>query len=105
MIFDNENHQIFSLKHFQKSCKQDNRIYKKTYKENYHPANFPSLSFLGKIFKEIILQDAINLFSENNFLEGKNVFAYQKKQEHIKSFNYVVEQMRNTTPSGKYVKW
>lgn len=56
---------------------------KKAYKENYHPANFPSLSFLGKIFKEIILQDAINLFSENNFLEGKNVFAYQRKQEHI----------------------
>ena len=83
MIFDNENHQIFSLKHFQKSCKQDNRIYKKNKERKLSPANFPSLSFLGKTFKIIILQDAINLFSENSFLEGKNVFAYQKKQEHI----------------------
>lgn len=78
MISDNENHQIFSLKHFQKSCKQDNRIYKKNIERKLSPANFPSLPF-----KKIILQDAINLFSENSFLEGKNVFAYQKKQEHI----------------------
>ena len=55
---------------------------KKPDKESYHLENsYRSISLsniLGKIYKRIILQRAMNILEENKFFEGKNLYAYQK---------------------------
>ena len=69
--------------YFPKPWKKENRIYlKKPDKESYHLENsYRSISLsniLGKIYKRIILQRAMNIFEENKFFKGKNLYAYQK---------------------------
>ena len=62
---------------------------KKTDKDNYHIPNSykPILlsNIMGKIFEEIVLQEAVNLLTESNFLMEKMSMRIKKIRMHLKS--------------------
>ena len=97
----------YLLGYFPKCWKQDNRIYiKNPDKANYHlPNSYRSISFsnfLGKVYEKIIEQEAINVLTENNFFDGKNIFAYHKNKNSSQTLLPLVEQMSDAISSGKY---
>ena len=97
----------YLLGYFPKCWKQDNRIYiKNPDKANYHlPNSYISISisdFLGNVYEKIIEQEAINVLTENNFFDGKNIFAYQKNKIPSQALLPLVEQMSDAISSGKY---
>ena len=84
-----------------------NKIIEYTLKKaNYHlPNSYRSISisnFLVKIYEKIIQQEAINVLTENNFFDGKNVFAYQKNKNSSQAILPLIEQMLDAISSGKY---
>ena len=88
----------YFLGYFPKLWKQENWIYlKKPDKESYHLENsYCSISFsniLGKINEGIILQQATNILEENNFLKGKNLYAYQKNKNASQALLPLIEKM------------
>ena len=86
----------------------ENRIYfKKMDKAAYHIENpYRSISLtnlFGKIYERILLQQATNILEENNFFEGKNLYAYQKnKNAPQQTLLPLVEQMHEAIANGKY---
>ena len=58
--------------------------------------------FLCKAYKKIIQQEAINVLTENNFLQGKNVFAYQKHKNSSQALLPPIVQRPDAISSGKY---
>ena len=58
--------------------------------------------FLGKVYEKIIQQEPINVLTENNFFEGKNVFAYQKNKNSSQALLPLTEKMLDAISPGKY---
>ena len=76
-------------------------------KATYHIENpYRSISLtnlFGKIYERILLQQATNILEENNFFEGKNLYAYQKnKNAPQQTLLPLVEQMHEAIANGKY---
>ena len=76
-------------------------------KAAYHIENpYRSISLtnlFGKIYEIILLQQATNILEENNFFEGKNLYAYQKnKNAPQQTLLPLVEQMHEAIANGKY---
>ena len=93
----------YLLGYFPKCWKQDNRIYiKKTWQNKLRLTQLIQIYFLGKIYEKIIQQEAINVLTENNFFDGKNVFAYQKNKNSSQALPPLIEQMLDAISSGKY---
>ena len=77
----------YQLGYFLKPWKKENRIYlKKPEKSSYHVLSSYRSIYLtnnfNKIFERVILQEAINTLTGNNFFgkNEKNVYAYQKRK-------------------------
>ena len=50
-----------------------------------------------------MLQEVVNILTKNNFFEGKNVYAYQKKNKNAPQvLLLLIEQMSEAIASGKY---
>ena len=97
----------YFLGYFPKPWKKENKIYlKKPGKESYHLENsYRSISLsniLEKIYERIILHQTTNIFEENNFLKGKNLYAYQKNKNVSQALLPLIEQMYKGVASGKY---
>ena len=58
-------------------------------------------NFSGKIYEIILLQLATNI-EENQFFEGKNLYAYQKNKNAPQALLPLVEQMHEAIANGKY---
>ena len=69
------------------------------------PNSYRSISVwnsLGKVYKKVIQQEAINVLTGNNFFEGKNVFAYQKNKNSSQALLPLIEQISDAISSEKY---
>ena len=78
----------YQLGYFLKPWKKENKIYlKKPEKSSYHFLSSYRSIYLtnnfNKIFERVILQEAINTLTGNNFFgkNEKNVYAYQKRKK------------------------
>ena len=97
----------YLIGYFPKLWKMENRIYvKKMDKVTYHIENsYRSISltnFFCKIYKRILLELATNILEENQFFEGKNLYANQKNKNTPKAFLPLVEQMHEAIANGEY---
>ena len=76
-------------------------------KESYRLENsYLSLSLsniYGKIYEQIIVQQAAKILEENNFFKVKNLYPYQKQQKKnvSQALLPLIEQVCEGVPSGK----
>ena len=85
----------YQLGYFPKSWKKENRIYLKKPDKSSHqvPNSYRLISLtntVDKIFERVILQEAVNTLTENNFFDGKKCICVPEKQ------------MRSPSPTSTY---